>query len=470
MAAVVVAAAVDAAADVQVNLAQIMEFVEILVAFGDGFGHCQGARVGQITEIAARASNHVGQQTDIGARQTQAPGLTPQFRQGITAHPGQHQILVVRHAHFPCAVAFCQFSHGIELIGRCIAWRLPQTFERQRHRPQIGIFVRLDILLQPPAKLHVVLGCSAQDARHFLVGTVARGAGWRRRETPAYALKLVSGDGVWRTVLFHDAAVFGLHLVDVTLPFGLHQNLDAGLVDVVAPPPCVVDTHQGFQVIEDLISGQEFTHDRGNRGCSTHAATGQHPESDLVGLIAHQMQAHVVPVGGGAVFARSHNGNLELSRQEGELGVQRAPLAHDFGVRARVGHLVHGNPSPFIGGDVADAVAAGLNAVHVHAGQQVHHVGSQVQWNPVELHVLARGEVGIAGGQAAGYGFAVTQLDAAQLVLCFHRTLEYLVAGLVVLPGNTCQYAYLAAGQLAVRHRHTQHGRVALDVPAVLQA
>ena len=41
----------------------------------------------------------------------------------------------------------------------------------------------------------------------------------------------------------------------------------------------------------------------------------------------------------------------------------------------RVSHLVDRNAGQRVAGDVADAVAAGLDAVHVHAGEQVHHIG-----------------------------------------------------------------------------------------------
>ena len=82
-----------------------------------------------------------------------------------------------------------------------------------------------------------------------------------------------------------------------------------------------------------------------------------------------------MPGRGCAVFAGTGNRDLELARQKRELGVQGAPLAHDFCERARVGQLVRRNTSAFVTGDVADAVAAGLNAVHVDAGQQIHHVG-----------------------------------------------------------------------------------------------
>ena len=53
-------------------------------------------------------------------------------------------------------------------------------------------------------------------------------------------------------------------------------------------------------------------------------------EAQLAGFVLHQVQADVVPAGGGAVFRRAGDGDLELARQEGELGVQRAPLAQDL--------------------------------------------------------------------------------------------------------------------------------------------
>ncbi len=62
---------------------------------------------------------------------------------------------------------------------------------------------------------------------------------------------------------------------------------------------------------------------------------------------------------------RAGDGDLELARQEGELGVQRGPLAQDFGVGAGSTDLIDGNPGQRVGGGVADAVAAGLDAVQV---------------------------------------------------------------------------------------------------------
>ena len=148
-----------------------------------------------------------------------------------------------------------------------------------------------------------------------------------------------------------------------------------------------------------------------------------------------QLQPDVVPAGRRAVFLRAVDGDLELARQRGELGVQARPLAHDFAERPRVGNLVGGDAGQRIGGDVADAVAAGLDAMHADLGQLVHHVGGALQRDPVELDVGARREVAVAA---------------------------------VVGARDSRQPAQLRAAQFAVRDRDPGHRRVALDVPAVL--
>ena len=116
--------------------------------------------------------------------------------------------------------------------------------------------------------------------------------------------------------------------------------------------------------------------------------------------------------------------------------MQRAPLAQDLAVGARVDDLVGRDAGERIARDVADAVAAGLDAVHVDLGERVHHVGALVKRDPVELQVLARREVPVAA---------------------------------VVLARNQSQRAQLLRRQQSVGNRDPQHRRMALDVPAVLQ-
>ena len=131
------------------------------------------------------------------------------------------------------------------------------------------------------------------------------------------------------------------------------------------------------------------------------------------------------------------DGDLELARQEGELRVKGRPLAQDFAIRARVGQFVRCNASKLVGGDVADAVARRLDGVHFDACQLAENRRRFFELRPVELHVLARGEVA----------------DAA-----------------VVASRNLGQFAQLFGCQHAVRNGDAQHRAVALDVQAVLQA
>ena len=173
------------------------------------------------------------------------------------------------------------------------------------------------------------------------------------------------------------------------------------------------------------------------------------------------MQAHVVPGGGGAVFAGTGDGNFEFARQKRKFGVQAAPLAHDFRKGARVGHLVSGNAGALVAGDVADAVATGLDAVHVHRGQQIHHLGTACQRNPIELDVLPGGEVGGARDQA--------RCRANRVLLALGLGQQGGV-GLVKLTGDAGQDPKLCRRHLTIRHGHAQHGCVALHIPAVLQA
>ena len=240
----------------------------------------------------------------------------------------------------------------------------------------------------------------------------------------------------------------GLDRVDELLPLGLDEDLDPRLVHVVAPAVAVVDADDRLDEDEDLLPGQELAHDGADDRRAAHAAADAHLEADLAGVVLAQHEADVVPRRRGAVFGRAADGDLELARQERELRVERAPLAQDLAVRPRVDDLVGGDAGEAVAGDVPDAVAAGLDAVHVGVGEQVHHVGGVGQGDPVELAVLARREVAEAAA-AAFVGAAVAAVELAR---------------------DAGQRAQLLRAQLAVGHGDAQHRRVALHVPAVLQA
>jgi len=117
--------------------------------------------------------------------------------------------------------------------------------------------------------------------------------------------------------------------------------------------------------------------------------------------------------------------------------VQRGPLTQDLAVWPGVAEFVAGDACQRVGGDVADAVAAGLDGVHLHAGQVFEDVRNPLQARPVELDILARTEVTVA---------------------------------LVVFAGDVGQHPQLPRGQQAIGNGYPQHGRVPLQVQAVHQA
>ena len=83
------------------------------------------------------------------------------------------------------------------------------------------------------------------------------------------------------TVDLNDVFVFRLNLVYELLTFGLDQDFDARLVDVVTAAKTVVSTYNSFEVIENLVPGQKVANGRCNDGCAAHAAADQHFKAQL---------------------------------------------------------------------------------------------------------------------------------------------------------------------------------------------
>ncbi|MNX88378.1 hypothetical protein D3C86_1203460 [compost metagenome] len=138
-----------------------------------------------------------------------------------------------------------------------------------------------------------------------------------------------------------------------------------------------------------------------------------------------------------AVLLGRADGDLELARQEQEFRVDGRPLPQNFRQRSRVNHFVGRNPGKGFGGDVAHAVAGGLDRMHFHPGQAFENVRHLSQFDPVELHVLPGGEMAVAA---------------------------------IVIPGDARQRTHLPGTQRAVGNRHSQHVGVFLHVQTVLQA
>ena len=98
-------------------------------------------------------------------------------------------------------------------------------------------------------------------------------------------------------------------------PALLDQDLDARLVDIVAPAEAVVDAQDRLEVGEQVPPRQELAdHGADHRG-SAEPAADEHLEAHLA-IFADRVQADVVHRHGAAVVACAVQRDLELARQE----------------------------------------------------------------------------------------------------------------------------------------------------------
>lgn len=116
----------------------------------------------------------------------------------------------------------------------------------------------------------------------------------------------------------------------------MDQDLDAGLVFVVAPSEQIVDTHDGFQIAQQFRFRQKVAHGHANHGESALATANDHFPTTLSCFIEMQAQADVVELHRCPVRRSSRHCDLELSREERELRMQRRPLTDELGDRARI--------------------------------------------------------------------------------------------------------------------------------------
>ncbi len=208
-------------------------------------------------------------------------------------------------------------------------------------------------------------------------------------------------------------------------------------MDVVASAVAVVDAQDGLAVRQQIRRGQKLANELSNDGLPPQTAADVDRETERPMLVSLEVQADVVHFRGGPVGGRACDRELEFARQVSEFRMQRRPLANDFAVRTRVVDLVLRDAGHVVRGDVANAVAARLDGMHLNGGQLRENVRDLGQLGPVELQILA------------GREMPETAVVAAR---------------------DVAQFAQLARAQQAVRDRDAQHGRMALDVESVAEA
>ena len=137
-----------------------------------------------------------------------------------------------------------------------------------------------------------------------------------------------------------------------------------------------------------------------------------------------------------AVFRRGNHRNLEFAWQIAEFRVKCAPLTQQLGPWARIRNFVCGSPCILVGRNVANAVTAGLDGVHLYARQLFQKIAAFLQLDPVILDILPRGEMAI-------------------IAVIFARDMR--------------QHPHLTAVQCAIGNGHAQHIGVQLQIQAIHQ-
>ena len=228
----VVAAAVDATADVQIGSADVVQLDQILVVAGrDGVGNQQAAGiVGQRAEVAAGAGDHVGEQRPLvlarqGSLGPPSACSCPTCARAAS-RSGRASRRLRRRRTCP---QMSQLRQSCSLCASPGAWPTRRTGSRRADRPRSGRgrCRQSSVQRQVPWRSWAIRACSSPAA------SARRRQGNGRGEHMWTAIELGLGHGVRAAVHFDDLAEFLFHGVDMGLAFGLDQNLDAGLGKLV---------------------------------------------------------------------------------------------------------------------------------------------------------------------------------------------------------------------------------------------
>ena len=93
----------------------------------------------------------------------------------------------------------------------------------------------------------------------------------------------------------------------------MDQDLDARLVLVVPPALEIVDPHDGVDIGQEVLFGQEVADGCGDERGAAEPASDEDPEADPARLALHHLQADVVDLDGRPVVRRPRDRDLEPS-------------------------------------------------------------------------------------------------------------------------------------------------------------
>ena len=266
----VMAAAVHAARHFQLDVAQVVQVVEIVETLVDLFRDRNRSGIRERAEVESWAANHVGERADIRRREIDRFQRLPHFEQISLLHIGEQQVLIVRGANETERILVGEIRHSIHFLVRHVARRSCRRFQGNERDTIARHLVPLRVALIPGAEF------GRPSRQHIFVGQLLVA---RRREERFDALDLscvVQG----RHVL--GSCVLRLdHLAEFLRTDSFDENLDASLVDVVAATFEVVHAQDRFEICEQLSLRQKLANDVTDHRRATQSATNEHFEADL---------------------------------------------------------------------------------------------------------------------------------------------------------------------------------------------
>ncbi len=190
-------------------------------------------------------------------------------------------------------------------------------------------------------------------------------------------------------------------------PAVAHEEvLDTGAGAVFAEGVLLAEgADDGEDDVQSLILPDEGRDADGDVGLGGEAAADAQGVADLFHAVDGALdggEGYVVDLGVGAPEGAAGDGDLELAREVVELGVGGELVGDLDGEGTGVDKLVAVEAGDRAAGDVADDVAAGSLGAEADGGEGVDDFDEAAEGEPVELDVLAGGDVGEVAGVLFG--------------------------------------------------------------------
>ena len=244
-------AGVDAAADLDLQLADRLGAVRVGEVLGDVLGDRDRAGVGQRAVVQPRAGDDVADQVDVRRRQArrasaaQTAGRSSSFTCGSTRFCSWVTRMSSRR------VALGQVGDDLHLLGRGVARGLADRLQRDVDDGVARRLVGLHVVARRSGRRRA--SALAASKRLRLAGRVSKRGG---AKAPRMRASSVSGRSTpVRRSCAHSASTWR---ANSSAPRRGDQDLDPRLVDVVAPAVAVVDAQDRLQVREQVARRQEL--------------------------------------------------------------------------------------------------------------------------------------------------------------------------------------------------------------------